>query len=114
MLFVIALFIIVAITLLTPKEPDLVLESFYIRCRPPAGWKKFISSKPHLPPGNATLRNQVIDSILGITACLGMAMATNAIFVKNQIITIAGLSCMLIFGFLLILRSLMRPKHPVK
>jgi solute:Na+ symporter, SSS family len=107
MLFLIAIVIIVAVTLLTPKEPDQVLEDFYIRCRPPAGWKRFISSRPNLPQGDITLKDQIADSILGILACLGMAMATNAVFVKNWVITIAGLSCMLIFGFLLIRRSLM-------
>jgi len=102
MLFLIALITIVVITLLTPKESDQVLETFYLRCKPPAGWKNFIAGKPTLPPPSESLRSQVFNCLYGILACLGIALATNAVFVKNWIVVFSGLMLVLVFGFMLI------------
>ena len=102
MLFLIALIAIAGIALLTPKESDQVLENFYLRCSPPAGWKKFIAGKPGLPPPSENMRRQVFNCLYGILACLGIALATNAVFVKDWIITFSGLALVFVFGFLLI------------
>lgn len=102
MLFLIALITIAGIALLTPKESDKVLEDFYLRCKPPVGWKKFIAGKPDLPPPAESLRRQVFDCLYGILACLGIAIATNAVFVKNWIVTFSGLGLVLVFGFILL------------
>lgn len=102
MLFFIALITIAGIALLTPKESDHVLENFYLRCKPPVGWRKFIAGKPELPPPDKNLRGQIFDCLYGILACLGIAIATNAVFVKNWILTFSGLGLVLVFGFILI------------
>lgn len=110
MLFFIALFTIIIVTLLTPRESDKTLESFYLRCHPPAGWKKFISAHPGLPGPDVSLRRQIVDCILGIVACFGMAMATNALFVKNWPVTIGGFITAIVLGGLLIKRSFLENK----
>jgi len=102
MLFLIALITIAGIALLTPRESDHVLENFYLRCSPPAGWKKLIAGKPELPPPAESMRRQIFNCLYGILACLGIALATNAVFVKNWIVTFSGLALVFVFGFLLI------------
>lgn len=114
MLFLIALVTITLVTLLTPGESDETLENFYLRCRPPAGWRKFCRTHPGLPVPDTSLRHQMADCILGIVACFGMAMATNAIFVKNWPVTVSGLLCAVFFGGLLIKRSFLVKKAKIK
>lgn len=104
-LFLIAMFTIILVTLLTPRESDNTLEKFYLRCLPPAGWKKFLSTHPGLPGPDVSLKHQVVDCAFGIVACFGMAMATNAVFVRNWPITIGGSLCTAVFGGLVIKRS---------
>jgi high-affinity Fe2+/Pb2+ permease len=109
MLFIIAMLVILAVTLITPKESEQTLKGFYLRCISPAGWKRFLASKPYRPLYDITLKRQIIQCINGIIACTGMAIATNAIFVKNWIIVTSGVICMLVCGFLLIKDVLVKP-----
>lgn len=106
MLFAIALAVISLVTLLTPRESDETQKKFYLRCRPPAGWKKLRLKYPSLPGPDATLRSQILDCLLGILACLGMAMSTNAVFVSNWLIVILGGVSALLCGGILIRRTL--------
>jgi hypothetical protein len=106
MLFAIALVVISLVTLLTPPESDETQKKFYLRCRPPAGWKKLRLKYPSLPAPDATLRSQIVDCFLGIAACFGMAMATNAVFVKSWLIVISGGISAIVFGGILIRRTL--------
>lgn len=106
MLFIIAIVVISLVTLLTPPESDETLKKFYLRCRPPAGWKKLRSKYPSLPGHDSTLLSQIIDCLLGIAACFGMAIATNAVFVKNWFIVITGGTTAVVFAALLLKRSL--------
>ncbi len=105
MLFAIALAVITLVTLLTPPESDETQRKFYLRCRPPAGWKNLRIKYPDLPSPDATLVSQILDCLLGIGACLGMTMATNAVFVKNWLIVITGGISLIIFGGILIRRT---------
>ena len=102
MLFLIAISVITLVTLITPAEPDETLKSFYLRCRPPAGWKKLRGKYPELPEHDLSLRSQIIDCLLGIIACFGLAMASNAAFVGNWLVITTGGLCVIIFGGLLI------------
>lgn len=113
-LFLVALFTIILVTFLTPKESDSTLGNFYIRCRPVAGWRKFRANHTDLPAENVSLRTGILDCILGIAACLGMAIASNAVFVKNWVVTIVGFFCALLFGGLLIKRSITNLKSGTK
>lgn len=105
MLFAIALAVITLVTLLTPPESDETQRKFYLRCRPPAGWKKLRIKFPDLPSPDATLASQILDCLLGIAACLGMTVATNAVFVKNWPVVTAGGLSLLVFGAILIRRT---------
>ncbi|HOB83022.1 MAG TPA: hypothetical protein PKX27_04370 [Bacteroidales bacterium] len=116
MLFLIAISVITLVTLVTPAEQDETLKNFYLRCRPPAGWKKLRVKYPSLPGHDKSLRSQITDCLLGIVACFGLAMATNAAFVGNWLIIVSGGLGAIIFGGLLIKRSFSRKKdevHPV-
>jgi solute:Na+ symporter, SSS family len=106
MLFIIALSVISLITIITPPESDDTLKNFYMRCRPPAGWKKLRVKYPSLPGHDQTLRSQIFDCLLGIAACFGLSMATNAAFVANWMIIILGGCSAIGFGAWLIKRSL--------
>lgn len=104
-LFIIALSVISLVTIITPPESDETLQKFYMRCRPPAGWKKLRMKYPSLPGHDQTLRSQIFDCLLGIIACFGLVMATNAIFVGNWMIIILGSCTALGFGAFLIKRA---------
>ncbi len=104
-LFIIALSVISLVTIITPPESDETLQKFYMRCRPPAGWKKLRMKYPSLPGHDQTLRSQIFDCLLGIIACFGLVIATNAIFIGNWMIIILGSCSALGFGAFLIKRS---------
>ncbi|MCX6013808.1 MAG: hypothetical protein NTV30_10520 [Chloroflexi bacterium] len=104
-LFIIALSVISLVTIITPPESDETLQKFYMRCRPPAGWKKLRMKYPSLPGHDQTLRSQIFDCLLGIIACFGLVIATNAIFVGNWMIIILGSCTALGFGAFLIKRA---------
>ncbi|MBG0859411.1 MAG: hypothetical protein IQL11_07895 [Bacteroidales bacterium] len=106
MLFLIALTVISLVTLITPAESDETLQRFYLRCRPPAGWKKLRLKYPSLPGHDQSLRSQVIDCLTGIAACFGLAMATNAVFAGNWLVIISCGCVAIGFGALLVKRSL--------
>jgi Na+/proline symporter len=105
MLFIIALSVITLVTIITPRESDETLKNFYMRCRPPAGWKKLRMKYPSLPGHDQTLRSQIFDCLLGIVACFGLSMATNAVFIGNWLIIILGSCSAIGFGAWLIKRS---------
>jgi Na+/proline symporter len=105
MLFIIALSVISLVTIITPPESDETLKDFYMRCRPPAGWKKLRMKYPSLPGHDETLKSQIFDCLLGIVACFGLSMATNAIFAGNWLIIILGSCSAIGFGAWLIKRS---------
>jgi Na+/proline symporter len=105
MLFIIALSVISLVTIITPPESDETLKNFYMRCRPPAGWKKLRMKYPSLPGHDQTLKSQVFDCLLGIVACFGLSMATNAIFAGKWLIIILGSCSAIGFGAWLIKRS---------
>jgi SSS family solute:Na+ symporter len=105
MLFIIALLVISLVTIITPPESDETLKNFYMRCRPPAGWKKLRMKYTSLPGHDQTLKSQIFDCLLGIVACFGLTMATNAVFVGNWLIITLGSCSALGFGAWLIKRS---------
>jgi len=113
MLFIIALSVITLVTIITPRESDETLKNFYMRCRPPAGWKKLRMKYPSLPGYDQTLRSQIFDCLLGILACFGLSMATNAVFIGNWLIIILGSCSAIGFGAWLIKRSF-AGKHVVR
>jgi SSS family solute:Na+ symporter len=110
-LFAASFVILIGVTLLTPAESDETLRRFYAKCRPPGLWGKF---KADLPPDRLTersLRSELFDCLIGTVACLGLVIATNAVFVLDWVGVIGGVLAVTVFGAWLIKRVLM--KKPV-
>ena len=83
MLFGLSFLVLVTVTLLTPPESKETLKRFYSRCRPPGFWGPI---RGEVPPDLGIERSQRrmwIDSLLGILACLGLVLATNAVYVGD-------------------------------
>lgn len=92
LLFGLSFLVLTTVTLVTPPESRETLIEFYKRCRPPGIWGKIrsdvvpaVAAPPLLPV--------IVNSILGIIACLGLVIGTNAIFVGQWLKVIGG------FGF---------------
>jgi hypothetical protein len=82
-LFGIAMATLVIVTLLTPKEKDETLLRFFERCRPLAGWKTTRKRAAPSLTKEPSLGGLIVTSVLGMLACLGLTVATNAVFVQN-------------------------------
>lgn len=106
LLFVLALASISLVTILTPAESHETLVRFYKRCRPPAGWKTFRREFPPESNMEPSLRCLIFDSVLGMLTCLGLVMATNAVFVNSWIVFALGIVGATICGAWLLRRCL--------
>jgi hypothetical protein len=102
MLFGLSFLVLITVTLLTPPESKETLKRFYTRCRPPGFWGPI---RCEVPPDLGIERSQKrmwIDSLLGILSCLGLVLATNAVYVGDwprfgaSIAVCAGLGCWLL------------------
>ncbi|MBP7937309.1 MAG: hypothetical protein KA354_21910 [Phycisphaerae bacterium] len=83
LLFVLSFVVLTGVTLATPPERPETLERFYRRCRPPGFWKPVLHRIGRLDREGPTTRRLVVDSVLGILCCLGLVLATNAVFVNS-------------------------------
>jgi len=83
LLFGLSFVVLVVVTLLTPAESDETLTRFYERCRPPGFWGRVRARTGSTPDASATTSAILINSVLGIVACLGLVIATNALFVQD-------------------------------
>jgi hypothetical protein len=70
------------VTLLTPPEKKETLVGFYERCRPPGRWKGIReAARPAADGREAPQTSKLLgDAAVGIGACLGLVVATNALF----------------------------------
>lgn len=82
LLFALSFIVLISITLLTPPESHETLTAFYKRCRPPGFWGKFAESDP-TALSKTEVRPLIFNTLLGIGACLGITLATTAIFVRD-------------------------------
>ncbi len=109
LLLVLSFVVLIAVTLLTPPESLATLRQFYQRCRPPGWWGPIRRS---MPPDEASAREHRrlgVDALLGIVACFGLVVATNAVIVGDWWRLSAGLAGALGAGGWLIHRTLMDP-----
>jgi solute:Na+ symporter, SSS family len=109
LLFVLAFVVLTAVTLLTPAESPETLERFYRRCRPPGFWRpvrKSLAGESIEIPATGGL---LVNSVLGILACLGLVLTTNAIFVADWSTIAIYLAAAVGFGGALIVRVLKSP-----
>ena len=90
LLFALSFVVLLAVTLLTPAESPETLEQFYRRCRPPGFWGAIRRRLAGEVPAGPSVGRLVANSALGILACLGLVVATNALFVADWPTTAAG------------------------
>ncbi len=106
MLFVLSFVLLTIVTLLTPPESPETLKRFYKRCRPPGFWGPVRGDTDLAGRHDPSSARLVFDSILGILACLGLVLATNAVFVKDWPVMIGGLAAAVVLGGWLLARVL--------
>ena len=69
-----------------PRNAD----AFYERCRPPGFWGRVRDRAAGGAVGSPSTCRLLVDSGLGILACLGLVLATNAVFVGNWPVVAVG------------------------
>lgn len=85
LLFGLSFLVLTVVTLLTPAESPETLAKFYERCKPPGFWgpvRSQLKTAAAPAPSGKTL---VANSFMGVLACLGIVLATNALFVGDWI-----------------------------
>jgi Na+/proline symporter len=83
--------VLIGVALLTPAESKATLVRFYERCRPPGLWKPIREIALAGPAGEPSTGHLIVDSVLGIAACFGLVVATNAVFTGAWQLCGAGL-----------------------
>jgi SSS family solute:Na+ symporter len=104
LLFGLSFVVLILTTLLTPAESDETLARFYQRCRPPGFWGRVRNRAGSVMPEAAPVKPLVVNCALGILACLGLVLATNALFVGDWFTAVVGLLGAVGFGAWLIRR----------
>jgi len=98
--------VLIVVSLLTPPESRDTLVRFYERCRPPGLWKPIRAIAGAPAKAEPTTGHLALDSGLGIAACFGLVVATNAVFAGTWGAFALGLAAAAGFGAWLIRRIL--------
>jgi solute:Na+ symporter, SSS family len=111
LLFGLSFLVLTVATLVTPAESEETLTRFFRRCRPPGFWGP-IRCRAGLtePPGPSGGR-LLINSALGVFACLGLVLATNALFVGDWLRLTVALTVAFGLGGWLVRRIVETPTH---
>ena len=94
----------------TPAEPMETLRAFYQQCQPPGFWGPVAATFPEAQRSRHSGPGLLLDAALGIGACLGLVLVTNAIFVSKWTEIGYGLALFLGLGGWLLTRSLRSSK----
>lgn len=109
LLFGLSFVVLTTVTLLTPPESKETLRRFYERCRPPGFWGPVSDRTLAIANGEPSTGKLVFDASLGMLACLGLVLATNALFVKDWLTLSGAMVLCLAPGGWLIRRVFDRP-----
>ena len=90
LLFGLGFLVLIGVTLLTPPESPATLARFYARCRPPGFWGPVRRAAAAGVVATPPVAELVGNSVLGILACLGLVLATNAVFVGDWLRAAGG------------------------
>ncbi|MFH1567872.1 MAG: sodium:solute symporter [Gemmatimonadota bacterium] len=82
-LFGLSFLVLPAAVLLTPSESMETLKRFYRTCRPPGLWGPVRRELPEVGAGDPSFARLWGDSLMGVAACVGLVLATNAVFVGD-------------------------------
>lgn len=107
-LFLLSFAVLITVPLLTPAESRETLLRFYKKCRPPGLWKGIREEAGPAPEGEPSTGHLVADSAIGIAACLGLVLATNALFAGSWATAAVGGAVFLVLGSLLLRRVLIK------
>ena len=99
--------VLILISLLTPPESEETLVRFFERCRPPGFWKHIRAKAQIVQTGEPSLGHLLFDCLLGIAACFGLVLATNALFARDWSVFAGGIIAAGSFGYWLIRRILL-------
>ncbi|MFZ1935199.1 MAG: hypothetical protein WCB27_01815 [Thermoguttaceae bacterium] len=109
LLFGLSFLILIIATLLTPAESPQTLKRFYQRCRPPGFWGPIRPENESATVGIPSTGRLIFNCTIGVLACLGLVLATNAIYVMDWITFAIGVSAALGFGGWLVRRVIDSP-----
>jgi hypothetical protein len=114
LLFGMSFVILIAVTLATPPETTETLRRFYDRCRPPGFWGPIRESTAEAAADARYANGLLVNSALGILACLGLVLTTNFVFVAAWPVVLLSAAAAVIFSAALIYRvtssSIVHPK----
>jgi solute:Na+ symporter, SSS family len=100
--------VLIVVTLLTPPESPETLRRFYERCRPPGLGGPVRKTAVIVDNGEPSQGRMMIDCLLGILACVGLVLATNAIFVGDWTRVLVSIGVCVGFGGWLLRRLMDR------
>ncbi len=106
LLFGLSFVVLITVTLLTPPESKATLQRFYARCRPPGFWGPIAREISQAEREVRPTRRLLFDAVLGVLACLGLVLATNAVFVLDWTRAITGTAVAAVLGAWLVSRML--------
>jgi solute:Na+ symporter, SSS family len=101
--------ILTIVTLITPPEKPETLKRFYERCRPPGFWGPVRKTAVIVDNGEPSQGRMMFDCLLGILACLGLVLGTNAVFVGDWTRFFISAGTCAVFGGWLLARMLKGP-----
>jgi solute:Na+ symporter, SSS family len=104
LLFGLSFLVLIAVTLLTPPESEETLAVFYKRCQPPGFWKPIRTRLGATVQVSALPGRLLVSSLLGVLACVGLTLATNALFVGDWVRVVGGAAAVVVFGAWLVFR----------
>ena len=114
LLFALSFVVLIGATLLTPPESKETLAKFYERCQPPGLWGPIRARVRLSEPATPAPGRLLVSSLLGVLACLGLVLATNALFVADWVRAAGGLVAAIGFGSWLVSRIAEKPASPVR
>jgi solute:Na+ symporter, SSS family len=109
LLFGLSFLVLALVTLLTPAESPETLKRFYARCRPSGFWGPVRDREMAVAAGVVPLGRLAWNCLLGIVVCLGIVLATNAVYVADWRTTSAGAAMVAVCGSWLIRRVIRAP-----
>jgi Na+/proline symporter len=109
LLFGLSFVVLMAVTLVTPVESPETLKRFYERCRPPGLWGPVKSQFGDESIDVALTRPLLVNSAIGIAACLSLVVATNAVFVSSWPTILVSTGAAIGLAVTLVLRVLKTP-----
>jgi solute:Na+ symporter, SSS family len=109
LLFGVGFVVLAVVSLMTPAESPETLERFYERCRPPGFGGPVRDTSATTAAGAVPFGRLAWNCLLGVLCCLGIVLATNAVYLSDWKTTSLGAAAVAIFGSWLVRRVIRAP-----